>query len=207
MTLMKQILPMAMIGLFAGTANGQLLDKKVLSLDGAKKVLAACEAEAKAKQAGGVIAVVDDGGSLIALHRIDGTFVAGAEVSIGKARTAAIFKKPTRFFEETIKNGRTAMVALNDFTPLQGGVPIVCDGQVVGAVGVSGAASAQQDEEIAMVGARSVGIANMQTCGRPQTEARIACSHDRHAVNTLARIVTELCGHVSTWINFVAART
>src|SRR5206468_9434196 len=77
---------------------------------------------------------------------------------IGKARTAAIFKKPTKAFEETIKGGRTAMIALNDFTPLQGGVPITIDGQVIGAIGVSGAASAHRDEEIAVAGATAVKV-------------------------------------------------
>jgi glc operon protein GlcG len=105
---------------------------------------------------GGVIAVVDDGGNLVALERLDGTFSAGANISIGKAKTAVMFKRPTKFFEDVIKNGRTAMVALPDFTPLQGGVPIVIDGQVVGGVGVSGAASAQQDEELAMAGAAAL---------------------------------------------------
>ena len=67
-----------------------------------------------------------------------------------------MFKRPTKFFEEIIKNGRTAMVALPDFTPLQGGVPIMVDGQIVGGVGVSGAASAVQDEELAIAGASRV---------------------------------------------------
>lgn len=137
-------------------APAQVTQKPTLTLEGARQVLAACESEAKKNNAGGVIAVVDDGGNLIALHRLDGTFAAGANISIGKARTAAMFKKPTRAFEEIIRNGRTAMVALGDFTPLQGGVPIMVDGQVVGAVGVSGAASAEQDEEIALAGADSV---------------------------------------------------
>jgi glc operon protein GlcG len=104
---------------------------------------------------GGVIAVVDDGGNLIALERLDGTFAAGASISIGKARTAALFKRPTRAFEDIIKNGRTAMVALSDFTPLQGGIPLMVGEEVVGGIGVSGAASAQQDEEIALAGAAS----------------------------------------------------
>jgi glc operon protein GlcG len=98
----------------------------------------------------------------MALERIDGTFAAGANISIGKARTAVLFKKPTRVFEELINKGRTAMTALQDFTPLQGGVPIEVDGKVVGGVGVSGAASAQQDEELAIAGAaaaRSFGTA------------------------------------------------
>jgi hypothetical protein len=75
--------------------------------------------------------VVDDGGNPMVPERVDGTFPAGANISIGKARTAAVFPKPTRVFEEIIARGRTAMLALNDFTPLQGGVPITVDGQIV----------------------------------------------------------------------------
>src|SRR6185437_11250777 len=137
-------------------ANAQTVEKKALTLDGAKKVIAGAVAYAKKNNApGGVIAVVDEGGNLMALERLDGTFAAGANISIGKARTAVLFKRPTKAFEDIIKNGRTAMVALPDafFTPLQGGVPITIDGQIVGGVGVSGAASAQQDEELAIAGA------------------------------------------------------
>jgi len=137
-------------------ANAQTVEKKTLTIDGAKKVIAGAVAYAKKNNApGGVIAVVDDGGNLMALERLDGTFAAGANISIGKARTAVLFKRPTKAFEDIIKNGRTAMVALPDsfFTPLQGGIPIVIDGQIVGGVGVSGAASAQQDEELAIAGA------------------------------------------------------
>src|ERR1041385_1112243 len=136
--------------------SAQTVEKKSLTIDGARKVIAAAVAYAKKNNApGGVIAVVDEGGNLMALERLDGTFAAGANISIGKARTAVLFKRPTKAFEDIIKNGRTAMVALPDayFTPLQGGVPIVIDGQIVGGVGVSGAASAQQDEELAMAGA------------------------------------------------------
>ena len=137
-------------------AQAQTVEKKSLTIDGAKRVIAAAVAYAKKNNApGGVIAVVDDGGNLMALERLDGTFAAGATISIGKARTAALFKRPTKAFEDIIKNGRTAMVALPDayFTPLQGGVPITIDGQIVGGVGVSGASSAQQDEELALAGA------------------------------------------------------
>ena len=142
---------------FAGAAAAtEVTDRKTLTLDGARRAIAAAVAQANKNHAGGVIAVVDDGGNLMALERVDGTFAAGANISIGKARTAALFQKPTRAFEEIITKGRTAMVALNDFTPLQGGVPISIDGQVVGAVGVSGAASAQQDEELAMTAAAAV---------------------------------------------------
>ena len=97
--------------------------------------------------------MVDEGGNLMALERLDGTFAMGATISIGKARTAVLFKKPTRFFEELINKGRTAMTAVDGFTPLIGGIPIVIDGQVVGGIGVSGAASANQDEELALAGA------------------------------------------------------
>jgi glc operon protein GlcG len=137
--------------------SAQVATKKTLTLAGAKQVIAAAVAEAKRLNApGGAIAVVDDGGNLIAVERLDGTFAAGALISIGKARTSAIFKKPTSFFEDIIKKGRTPMVALNDFTPLQGGVPIEIDGQIVGAIGVSGASSAQQDEELAIAGAKAL---------------------------------------------------
>ena len=137
-------------------AQAQTTEKKSLTIEGAKKVIAAAVAYAKKNNApGGVIAVVDEGGNLMALERLDGTFAAGANISIGKARTAVLFKRPTKAFEDIIKNGRTAMVALPDayFTPLQGGVPITIDGQIVGGIGVSGASSAQQDEELAMAGA------------------------------------------------------
>jgi len=140
----------------AATSQAQVSSKKALNLEGARKVIAAAMAEAKRLNApGGVVAVVDDGGNLVALERMDGTFTAGANISVGKAKTAVMFKRPTKFFEDVIRNGRTAMVALPDFTPLQGGVPIEYDGQIVGGVGVSGAASAPQDEEIAVAGANA----------------------------------------------------
>lgn len=138
-------------------ATAQVVDRKSVTLEGARTVIAGAKIYAAKNNApGGVIAVVDEGGNLVALERLDGTFSAGANISIGKAKTAVMFKRPTKFFEDVIKNGRTAMVALPDFTPLQGGVPIMIDGQVVGGVGVSGAASAQQDEELAMAGAAAL---------------------------------------------------
>jgi glc operon protein GlcG len=142
---------------FFSYAQAQIAPKKTLTLEGAKKVISAAVAEAKKLSApGAAIAVVDDGGNLMALERLDNTFAAGALISIGKARTAALFKRPTKAFEEIINKGRTAMTTLNDFTPLQGGVPIMVDGQIVGAVGISGAASAQQDEDLAIVGAAAL---------------------------------------------------
>jgi glc operon protein GlcG len=150
------------LALMSAPASLQVAEKKSLTLEGARKAIEAAKAEAGRRQATAVIAVVDDGGNLMAVERLDGTFPAGAHISIGKARTAALFRKPTRVFEEVIGKGRTSMVALNDFTPLQGGVPIVVDDQVVGAIGVSGAHSAQEDEEIALAGADA-----FKTCAAP----------------------------------------
>lgn len=138
------------------SAQVDLPVRKTLSLDAARTVIAAAVEEAKKGAGTGAIAIVDDGGNLILVERLDGTFAAGANISIGKARTSAMFRKPTKVFEDIIKGGRTPMIALPDFTPLQGGVPIIVDGQVVGAIGVSGAASAQQDEEIAIAGANGL---------------------------------------------------
>lgn len=131
-----------------------------LTLAGAHAVAEAARAYAKGRAGTGAIAIVDDGGHLILLERLDGTFPAAPDVATGKARTAAEFRKPTRTFEEAITaKGRTSMIAVAavaDFTPLQGGVPLVVGGQVVGAIGVSGAASAAEDEEIAMAGAAAM---------------------------------------------------
>jgi glc operon protein GlcG len=164
---MKKLLTIAIGALLGMTlwsaADAQTVEKKSLTLEAAKKVIAAAVAEAKSKNApGGAIAVVDDGGNLVAVERLDDTFAAGANISIGKARTAALFKRPTKFFEDVINKGRTAMATLNDFTPLQGGVPIIVDGQIIGAVGVSGAASAQQDEELAIAGANALAASHAQ---------------------------------------------
>jgi len=140
-------------------AGAQVSEKKTLTLQGAERVIAAAKAEAQRLQApGGVVTVVDDGGNLMTLERLDGTFSAGANISIGKAKTAVMFNKPTRFFEELINSsgkGRTVMTALENFTPLIGGIPVTVDGQIVGGVGVSGAATADQDEQLAIAGSKA----------------------------------------------------
>jgi glc operon protein GlcG len=141
------------------TASAQMIekmDKRVLTLAGARAIAAAAEAEARRLNTTGAIAVVDDGGNLLYLVRIDNTFPAGAAVATDKARTAATFRMPTRNLEDAVKGGRVSLVAVNEMTPLAGGIPIVVDGQIVGAVGVSGAANAQQDEELAKVAAGAV---------------------------------------------------
>jgi uncharacterized protein GlcG (DUF336 family) len=163
MTLSKYSFVVALLcaGL-AQAADGTAV-KKVITLDGAKQLIASAVAEARKLNApGGAIAVVDDGGHLIAAERWDNTFAASATISLGKARTSALFRKPTKLFEDVVNKGRTAMTALPDslFTPLQGGMPIEVDGKVIGAVGVSGAASAQQDEDIAAAAIGAWKLAN-----------------------------------------------
>lgn len=156
---MRQITLLAALVALGGAvapAAAQVTEHKSLTIEGARNVMAAAVAFARTRAGTGVIAIVDEGGNLMALERLDGTFAAGANISIGKARTAALFKKPTKVFEDIIKNGRTSMVTLPDFTPLQGGIPITVEGQIVGAIGVSGAASAQEDEEVALAGAAGV---------------------------------------------------
>jgi len=175
MQLTIRTIALALLLSMSAIANAQTAEKKSLTIEGAKKVIAGAVAYAKKNNApGGVIAVVDEGGNLMALERLDGTFAAGANISIGKARTAVLFKRPTKAFEDIIKNGRTAMVALPDayFTPLQGGVPITIDGQIVGGVGVSGAASAQQDEELAIAGA-NVFSADVKTTEAPMKSSPV----------------------------------
>lgn len=139
----------------AYAGQGLVLEKKVLSLAAARKIVAAAEAEANARGVGVVIAVVDSSGTIIELTRMDTAQVASVNVGIGKARTAAIYRRPSRDFEEQIKSGRIAALALADATPLQGGVPVLVDGKVVGAVGVSGD-TPQVDEAIAIAGAAAV---------------------------------------------------
>jgi glc operon protein GlcG len=153
----RVVLALAMVGSLTPTyaAQNLILEKKVLSLAAARKIVAAAEAEANARGVGVVIAVVDSSGTIIELTRMDTAQVASVNVGIGKARTAAIYRRPSRDFEEQIKSGRTAALALADATPLQGGVPVLVDGKVVGAVGVSGD-TPQVDEAIAIAGAAAV---------------------------------------------------
>lgn len=142
----------------AGPAKAQVTQsKRVLTLEGAKLVATAAAEEAKKGGEGASIAIVDDGGNLIYLERIQPTFPMGATISTEKARTAALFQKPTKILEDAIVGGRTPL--LNAWSaPLNGGEPIVVEGQVVGAVGVSGASSAARDAAIALAGVAAVRV-------------------------------------------------
>ncbi|MEO8157694.1 MAG: heme-binding protein [Betaproteobacteria bacterium] len=145
----------ALFAAFSLHASAQLADKKVLTLEGAKKVAAAAEAEARKNNWNVVIAVVDDGGHLVYLQRLDGTQTGSIEVAIQKARTAQAFKRPTKVFEDAIAGGRNALIALHGALPLEGGLPIMVGGQLVGAIGVSGVKSTE-DGQIAKAGADSL---------------------------------------------------
>ncbi len=141
----------------SGEARAQATTtKKSLTLDGAKAVAAAATAEAKRGNEGGSIAIVDDGGNLMYLERIQPTFAMGAHIATEKARTAALFQRPSKTLEDAIIGGRTTLLSVVP-APLQGGEPIVVDGQIVGAIGVSGAASAVRDQVIAAAGAVALG--------------------------------------------------
>ncbi len=145
----------AAFGLVAAGATSlqaQTSTKHVISLAAAERIADAAQAEAARRGSTVVIVVVDDGGHLIVLRRLDDTQVASVEVGIGKARTAAIFRRPSKVFEEQVRNGRVAALALPGATPLQGGIPIELDGKVIGAIGVSGN-TPQEDEDIALAGA------------------------------------------------------
>ena len=146
----------ALFGLLSLHASAQLADKKVLTLDGAKKIAAAAEVEARKNNWNVVIAVVDDGGHLLYLQRTDGTQTGSIDVTIQKARTAQAFKRPTKVFEDAIAGGRNALIALHGALPLEGGLPIMVGGQLVGAIGVSGVKSTE-DGQIAKSGVDSLG--------------------------------------------------
>lgn len=120
---------------------------------GAQKVMDAAISYAHAHNApGGSIAIVDGGGLLIAFHRLDNSFPASSGVAIEKAKTAALFRAESKKLEDAVNGGRVALTTAG-YTFLQGGVPIIENGSIIGAIGVSGAMSADQDREIASAGA------------------------------------------------------
>ena len=150
----KHVLVTLFMVSFSTMLCAQVLSTKTISLEAARKVVGEAVKYAKANNApGGAIAVVDAGGNLVYLERLDGTFPAAAEVATKKANTAAIFKAPSSKLENSINGGRQALITVGH-TFLQGGIPIIVNGQVIGAIGVSGSASAQQDEDMAIAGSK-----------------------------------------------------
>jgi len=136
-------------------AGAQLRTVQAISAEGARRALAAAEAEAAKNGWQVSIAVVDPAGELVAFVRMDGAPPSSVDVSRGKARTAARFRRPTKALEEAIAGGRTALLGFEGATPVEGGVPVVVGGTVVGAVGVSGVMS-PQDAQVAQAGARAL---------------------------------------------------
>ena len=145
------------LGLLASRADADpaLPTKPILTLEAARRVAHAAEAEAKRRGLGVVVAVMDDSGTLVVLERLDDTQIASVDVAIAKARTAAIFRRPSGVFEDQVKNGRVAALALPGAAALRGGVPLSYQGRVIGAIGVSGD-SPTVDEEIASAGAKAL---------------------------------------------------
>jgi uncharacterized protein GlcG (DUF336 family) len=151
------LLSLALCAALAAPAAAQsVADRKVLTLDGAKRILAAAEAEARKNTWTVAIAVVDEAGNLIAFQKLDDTQVGSIDIAIGKARTAARTKRPTKALEDAVAGGRTVMLAIDGLVPLEGGVPVTLDGRIIGAVGVSGVTS-QQDAQVAAAGAAAIG--------------------------------------------------
>ncbi len=137
------------------TASAQLATKKSLTLEAAKKIAAAAQVEAKKNNWNVVISVVDDGANLVYLEKMDGTQIGSIEIAQMKARTAIKMKRPSKVFEDMIAGGRNAVLKLPDVLGVEGGLPLVVDGQFVGAIGVSGVTSAQ-DGQIAAAGVKAL---------------------------------------------------
>src|SRR5689334_14113966 len=132
--------------------SDMLADKKALTLSVAKRIAAAAEQEAIKNHWNIFIAIVDDGGNLMFLERMDDSQLASQEVSIAKARSALLFKRPTKALEDAVTGGRTVMMTLPNIVPVEGGIPLMAYGKIVGAIGISGVTS-PQDGIVAKAGA------------------------------------------------------
>ena len=121
---------------------------KYITLEDAKKAMAAAEAEARKNSWNVAIAILDAGANLILFQKLDDTQLGSVNIAIGKAKTAVNFKRPTKALEDMIAGGRQVFLAVEGITPLQGGLPVMADGKLIGAVGVSGVLSSE-DEQVA----------------------------------------------------------
>jgi glc operon protein GlcG len=144
------------VSLAGAAADFSFAEVPALTQEGAVAAVRAIADEAARRGVAPVVSAVDAGGALIYLHRPDAAQVASVEVTTDKARTAAIYRRPSKDFEDQAANGRPSALHLARAVPLQGGEPITVDGQVIGAVGVSGATSADEDRELALLGAAAV---------------------------------------------------
>ena len=148
----RLILVALLFAALPAAAAAQLADKKVLTLAAAQEVATAAEATARENGWNVVIAIVDDAGILVYLQRLDGTQPGSVDVAQQKARSAAMFRRPTKAFADAVAQGAVAILSLNGAVAVEGGVPLTADGSVIGAIGVSGVTS-QQDGIIAQAGA------------------------------------------------------
>jgi uncharacterized protein GlcG (DUF336 family) len=142
--------------LIAGAALAEPLQKKMISLEDARKAVTAAAAEAKKNKWTMAIAVVDDGGQLVYFERLDETQIGSADIAIGKARTAVMFKRPTKALEDALNGGQPAIATFPNTLPKEGGIPLYADGKVIGGIGVSGAKSAE-DAQVAKAGSDALG--------------------------------------------------
>ena len=139
------------VALLAALGSAQLAQKKSLTLATAKQIAAAAEAEAAANKFSMVIVIVDDGGNLMYLERMDEAQLASIQIAQGKAHTALAFKRPTKALEDAVAGGRNALITLEGNVLIEGGIPLEADGKIIGAIGVSGG-TAQQDGGVAKAG-------------------------------------------------------
>ncbi len=150
--LVKTLLAVSALSLVVSSVlAAELASRAALTLEIAKRISAAAEAEAMKNKWTVAIAVVDEGGHLVHLAKIDETQYGSIDVAIQKAQTSAAFKRPTKVFEDAIAAGRNAIIGLKGALPLEGGLPIIWEGKVIGAVGVSGAKSVE-DAQVAKAG-------------------------------------------------------
>ena len=145
------ILPLIML-VTVVKINAQYLEKKSVSLELAKKIAAAAEIEAVKNKWTDVITIVDEGGNLVYTERMDNTQIGSIEIALKKAQTALYFKRPTKSYEDRVTGGNNAILGLPNVLPIEGGIPLIVDGQFIGAIGVSGG-SAPQDGQVAKAGA------------------------------------------------------
>lgn len=125
--------------------------KKCLTIAAAKRIAAAAQKECAKNHWTMFIAIIDDGGNLMYLERMDGTQLGSMQVSIEKGRSALLFKRPTKALEDAVAGGRVVVMKLANAIPVEGGLPLIVDGQFVGAIGISGGTSAQ-DGQVAQAG-------------------------------------------------------
>jgi glc operon protein GlcG len=136
---------------FVSGAGAQLASKRSLTLDAAKSIAAAAQAEAKKNKWNMIIAIVDDGGNLLYLERMDGAQLGSIEIAQFKARTSLKFKRATKDFGDRLQAGETYLLRVPDMAPFDGGVPVIINGECIGGIGVSGATAAQ-DGQVARAG-------------------------------------------------------